>query len=84
MATGETVVTGMFDKVRQMYCGLHGHDSLLQYEQDRLFLKCTSCGHESPGWDLAEAPPAASESATDAARPRTMIRPQLVGARRVA
>jgi hypothetical protein len=84
MATGETVVTGMLDRVRQMYCGLHGHDSLLQFEQDRMFLKCTSCGHETPGWDLAEAPPVVSHSQSDAASPRTIMRPQLVGARRVA
>jgi hypothetical protein len=31
-------------------CGLHGHDQLLQVENGRMFLRCTSCGHESPGW----------------------------------
>ena len=41
-------------RIRQAFCGLHGHDSLLQFEQDRLFLKCVSCGHESPGWNLTE------------------------------
>ena len=80
--TGEGVVTGMFDRVRQMYCGLHGHDSLLSFEHDRMFLKCTTCGHESPGWDLNEVPPTVSEAANT---PRqAMIRPQLVSARRVA
>ena len=78
--TGEAVVSGVFDRVRQMYCGLHGHDSMLSFEQDRMFLKCTSCGHESPGWDLNEVPPTVSE-----ATPRqAIIRTQLVGARRVA
>jgi hypothetical protein len=78
-------VAGMLDRVRQMYCGLHGHDTLLQFEQDRMFLKCTSCGHESPGWDLADAPPpAVSDSNIEPARPRAIMRPQLVGARRVA
>ena len=38
--------------MRQFVCGLHGHDSLMQFERGRLSLKCTSCGHESPGWDL--------------------------------
>ena len=80
--TGETVVAGMFDRVRQMYCGLHGHDSLLSFEHDRMFLKCTTCGHETPGWDLNEVPPTVSEAANAARQP--MIRPQLVGARRVA
>jgi hypothetical protein len=49
---GERVLDGL----REAYCGIHGHDSLLQFEVDRMFLKCTSCGHESPGWDLNKAP----------------------------
>ena len=36
-------------------CGLHGHDSVLQYERTRMFLKCTSCGHETPGWEVSTA-----------------------------
>ncbi len=31
-------------------CGLQGHDPLLQVENGRMFLRCTTCGHESPGW----------------------------------
>jgi hypothetical protein len=31
-------------------CGLTGHDPILQVDRERLFLRCTSCGHESPGW----------------------------------
>jgi hypothetical protein len=30
--------------------GLHGHDPLLQVEGPRLFLRCTTCGYETPGW----------------------------------
>jgi len=40
------------EKVRQFLCGLHGHDALLHFEQGRLSLQCTSCGYETPGWDL--------------------------------
>jgi len=71
------------DRVRQVLCGFHGHDHLLQFEQDRLFLKCVSCGHESPGWDLNEVPPTLS---VDAVReePAPLVQPQLIGARRVA
>ena len=42
---GTTVVA----KVRQMFCGMHGHDNLLQFEHDRMFLRCVSCGHEIAG-----------------------------------
>ena len=39
-------------RIQDIVCGLHGHDSILQYERDRLFLVCTSCGHETPGWEV--------------------------------
>ena len=72
----------VMDRVRQMLCGLHGHDSLLQFEQDRMFLRCVSCGHETPGWELNEAPP--TVAVRTEARTKPMLRPQLIGARRVA
>ena len=68
------------DKVRQSICGLHGHDSLLHFEQGRLSLLCSSCGYETPGWDVkshkARQEPAQSK--------RRVIRMPLIGARRVA
>jgi hypothetical protein len=42
------------DKVRQFLCGLHGHDALLHYEQGRISLQCTSCGYQTPGWELGK------------------------------
>ena len=74
----------MFDRVRQMFCGLHGHDSLLQFERDRICLKCVSCGHETPGWELTETPPTVS---VHSEAPRHVIqrpRAQLISARRIA
>ena len=82
MVTEPTFVTNVVARMREVYCGLHGHDSLLQFEQDRMFLKCTSCGHESPGWELTETPPTATE-VEPARRPR-LVAPQLVRERRVA
>lgn len=72
----------MMDRVRQVVCGLHGHDSLLQFEQDRIFLRCVSCGHETPGWELNEAPPTVAVRSERHATP--VMRPQLINARRVA
>jgi hypothetical protein len=40
------------DHVRQFICGLHGHDALLHFDHGRISLLCTSCGHESPGWEV--------------------------------
>jgi hypothetical protein len=46
-------------RARQAICGLQGHHPLLHFEKARLSLQCTSCGHETPGWDLRDR--AASE-----------------------
>ena len=77
---------GVIDRMRQLWCGLHGHDSLLQFEQERMFLRCVSCGHETPGWELNETPPTVTLRAEPRAQPQPqpMMRPQLVSARRVA
>jgi hypothetical protein len=75
------VGTRVLGKIRQFVCGLHGHDSLLQFERDRMFLRCVSCGHETPGWELTEPRPAAA--AREDVRP-AMVRAHLVSARRIA
>jgi hypothetical protein len=68
--------------MRQVFCGLHGHDNLMQFSRDRVFLKCVTCGHESPGWELTEAPPTHRISG-DAQR-HVLVQPPLTAARRVA
>jgi hypothetical protein len=72
----------VLDRVRQAICALHGHDSLLQFEQERMFLKCVSCGHETPGWELNETPPTVSVRG-DAGR-HALASHRLIGARRIA
>jgi hypothetical protein len=67
-------------RVHQRLCGLHGHDSLLHFENGRMSLLCTSCGHESPGWDVKTTPARRhSETATE-----RIVQLPLVGARRAA
>ena len=72
----------VMDRVRQMFCGLQGHDNMLQFEHEHMYLRCTSCGHETPGWRLNDPPPA-RQLRTDASS-RTLVRPQLDSVRRVA
>jgi len=69
----------MVTKVRQMICGLHGHDALLHFEQGRISLQCTSCGYETPGWDLK-----ANAVTHEEAPASRLIRLPLLGERRVA
>jgi hypothetical protein len=70
------------EHVRQFLCGLHGHDALLHFEHGRISLQCTSCGYQTPGWDVkVKAAPARTEAPRAA---RHIIRLPLVGERRVA
>ena len=71
----------VLDRVREAFCGLHGHDSLLQFQQDRLFLKCVSCGHESPGWDLNEPRPTVVAGVKES---RPVVESPLLDERRIA
>ena len=77
-----TAPQGLFTRaagqVRQLICGLHGHDALLHFDHGRMSLLCTSCGYESPGWDVKEA--SARRQHADA----PIVRLPLVGERRVA
>ena len=37
----------------QALCGFRGHDSVLHFEGKRVMMRCTSCGHDTPGWELS-------------------------------
>ena len=82
MELTESLAERVWDSLREAYCGMHGHDSLLQFESGRMCLKCASCGHESPGWELNEAPPTVTVRGD--ARRHVIARPQLVSERRIA
>ena len=74
-------------QVRQFVCGLHGHDSLMHFDHGRISLLCTSCGHETPGWDVGcEEPPRPTVRSRRNGSERTsrLIRMPLTHQRRVA
>lgn len=68
--------------LRQMFCALHGHDTLLHFEQERMSLHCVSCGHKTPGWELTETPPTVTIRGD--ARRLALARPELISERRIA
>jgi hypothetical protein len=72
----------MLEWLRQTFCSLHGHDTMLHFQQTHMSLRCVSCGHETPGWSLDEVPPTVTIRGD--ARRLAMVRPQLVSARRIA
>jgi hypothetical protein len=55
MTNEEGLISRVAVRVRQGICGLHGHDSLLHFDSGRISLLCSSCGHESPGWEVGNA-----------------------------
>jgi hypothetical protein len=52
-ATGAGVVNRAFRWMGQMVCGLRGHDAVLHFEGNRVMMRCTSCGHDTPGWEIS-------------------------------
>lgn len=46
-----------FDRLGQALCGLKGHDSVLHFQGNRVMMRCTSCGHDSPGWEISGRAP---------------------------
>ena len=40
-------------RLGQFVCGLRGHDAVLHFEGKRVNMRCTSCGHDTPGWDVS-------------------------------
>jgi hypothetical protein len=49
----ETLTTRAMARFGQLICGLRGHDSVLHFEGNRVMMRCTSCGHDSPGWEIS-------------------------------
>ena len=56
-APPRSLLERFFGYLGQLACRLRGHDMLPQFNSNRLYLKCMSCGQETPGWQLAGAHP---------------------------
>ena len=80
-AHSEGLVSRFLMWLRQVLCALHGHDTMLHFEQERMSLRCVSCGHETPGWELNETRPTVTVRGDNR---RHALRPQLVRARQIA
>jgi hypothetical protein len=44
-------------RLGQLICGVHGHDAVLHFEGKRVMMRCTSCGHDTPGWEITGRAP---------------------------
>jgi hypothetical protein len=67
-------------RLGQVLCGLHGHDSVLHFEGNRVMMRCTSCGHDTPGWEISGQGPRlryegdARRHLLNGAKPRLVLR----------
>ena len=52
-----STVNRAISRFTQLLCGLRGHDSVLHFEGKRVMMRCTSCGHDSPGWEVSGRAP---------------------------
>lgn len=76
------VVTRAMGRLGQLFCGLRGHDSVLHFEGNRVNMRCTSCGHDTPGWELSGRGP---RRRFDGDARRHLLTPQRVNSlRRIA
>jgi hypothetical protein len=69
------VVARAMGRLGQLVCGFRGHDSVLHFEGNRVMMRCTSCGHDTPGWEIDGRRPR-QRFEGDARRHR--LKPQLV------
>jgi hypothetical protein len=64
-------------RVGQVLCGLHGHDSVLHFEGNRVMMRCTSCQYDTPGWEISGQGPRVRYTG-DAHRHMLPSKPRLV------
>lgn len=46
------LVVRLVGRFGQLLCGMRGHDSVLHFEGNRVMMRCTSCGYDTPGWEI--------------------------------
>ena len=51
--TAGALMTRTAARLGQLFCGLRGHDAVLHFEDKRIMMRCTSCGHDTPGWEIS-------------------------------
>jgi hypothetical protein len=63
--------------LRQLLCAVRGHEEYLHFQNDRLYLQCVACGHESPGWTTGRRKYSASSVSRreKSARPEAVVAP---------
>ena len=56
-ASAGDFVSRTMTRLGQLICGIRGHEPMVHFEGKRVMMRCTSCGHDTPGWDTADRAP---------------------------
>jgi hypothetical protein len=80
LATLGRFLARLIQLAHQFTCSFHGHDALLHFEKGRMSLLCSSCGYETPGWDVKTVPTRREVAVGQ----RRLVRLPLVGQSRAA
>jgi hypothetical protein len=51
--TNGSVVARAMGRLGQLLCGVRGHDAVMHFESNRVMMRCASCGHDTPGWEIS-------------------------------
>ena len=78
---GPGLVERALTVVQHAFCRLRGHDNLLHFGENRIFLRCTSCGRETPGWAIDDPSPQLRFHGDPS---RQILTPRLVSTRKIA
>ena len=54
---GSALIARTFTRLGQLWCGFHGHESVIHFEGKRLMMRCTSCGFDTPGVEISPQAP---------------------------
>ena len=71
------LLSRMATRIGQVVCGFHGHDALLHFEGSRVMMRCTSCQHDTPGWEITGQGPRlryAGDARRHTLKPRLVLR----------
>jgi hypothetical protein len=47
------LVQRALSRLGRVICGMSGHEAVLHFEGKRVMMRCTSCGHDTPGWEIS-------------------------------
>jgi len=72
-----SIVARAMGRLGQVLCGVRGHDTVLHFEANRVMMRCTSCGHDTPGWEISGRAPRRrfeGDARRHALKPRLVLR----------